>query len=407
MLTGINYWPQDKAMYWWRHFDLQELHEDFENLARWKFKIVRLFLNWEDFQPQPDKIARGPLDALLKVADTAWQNGIYIMPTFFCGHMSGINWVPEWLLDKNTTSKRFSVFSNNRLCDYGIRNFYNEDEVIAAQIMQIEKICSELQGHSALYAYDLGNEPSNLAIPPNRTAAQKWLKKITQSIKTISPQTPITIGMHAEDLEEDRNFWPQDAALYCDFLSMHGYPIYLTWVEDKLDPDLLPFLGLLTHWLGKKPVMIQEFGLPTYPVINPFPEVKVTDTKYPLFTEQAALRYYTQVLRRLQAYGFSGALAWCYGDYSPSLWNKPPLDNITHERYFGLFRHDGTPKQAVRAFSHPDSGNSPAEWQKNSFSINCDWLTDFNPEQFYLNPRYNLPFLFQKYKYYISQRSYL
>ena len=50
------------------------------------------------------------------------------------------------------------------------------------------------------------------------------------------------LGMHAEDLEEIGT-WPQDAARYCDFLCMHGYPFYLDWVEDELDARVLPFLG--------------------------------------------------------------------------------------------------------------------------------------------------------------------
>lgn len=395
MLTGINYWPRDKAMYWWQNLDLAAVRQDFRTLSQWNFKIIRIFLNWEDFQPQPEKIHPGSVDALLKVADSAQQNGIYIMPTFFCGHMSGINWVPEWLLAKNTRSSRFPVFSHNRLCNYGIHNFYTEEELILSQIRQLEKICTELKGHAAVYAYDLGNEASNLAIPPDRLHAQGWLRSMVQTIKGISPQIPVTIGMHAEDLEEDRNLWPQDASLYCDFLSMHGYPIYLSWVENNLDPDLLPFLGLLTRWLGNKPVMIQEFGLPTYPVIKPFPDAE--RTKYPLFPESTALHYYTRVLKRLENNNFCGALAWCYGDYTPSLWNRPPLDTITHERYFGLFRHDGTPKLAVRAFY--TSGRTESTFsEKTPVITNTDWLKEYTPDQFYLNPRYNLPLFFQKYK---------
>ena len=47
-----------------------------------------------------------------------------------------------------------------------------------------------------------------------------------------------------------------------------------------------------------------------------------------------------------------GAGAWCFSDYDPCLWHKPPFDSHEHERFFGLTRYDGTVKpsgEAMRA----------------------------------------------------------
>jgi hypothetical protein len=41
-------------------------------------------------------------------------------------------------------------------------------------------------------------------------------------------------------------------------------------------------------------------------------------------------------------------MLWCYGDYAEPLWTDPPLDEATWERWFGLWRADGSPKPAVR-----------------------------------------------------------
>ena len=41
-------------------------------------------------------------------------------------------------------------------------------------------------------------------------------------------------------------------------------------------------------------------------------------------------------------------------DYDPALWSSPPCDHFVHERYFGLFRSDGSLKpsgEAVRDFA--------------------------------------------------------
>ena len=40
-------------------------------------------------------------------------------------------------------------------------------------------------------------------------------------------------------------------------------------------------------------------------------------------------------------------MLWCYSDYDPETFEHPPLDEAIHERSFGLWRADGTPKPAV------------------------------------------------------------
>ena len=48
-----------------------------------------------------------------------------------------------------------------------------------------------------------------------------------------------------------------------------------------------------------------------------------------------------------------GRFCWCFPDYDESLWNRPPCDFQPFERFFGLWRADGSLKpmgQVVRAF---------------------------------------------------------
>ena len=40
-------------------------------------------------------------------------------------------------------------------------------------------------------------------------------------------------------------------------------------------------------------------------------------------------------------------MVWCYTDYDRAIWSEPPLDRAPHERHFGLWRADGTPKPAA------------------------------------------------------------
>jgi len=396
--TGINYWPAAKAMYWWQNFDLTEVEQDFARLSACSFKIVRIFLTWEDFQPHPDVVSATALHNLLLTADCAARCSLSLVPTFFCGHMSGINWLPYWMLKTDdNTSRRFPVFSGNAIRNAPVKNFYADSELILAQVEQISRIGRMLKGHPAIHSYDLGNEASNIALPHNREQACNWLGTMVETIKSID-SIPVTLGMHAEDLEEDRHLWPQDAGKFCDYLSMHAYPFYLDWVNDPLDYRLVPFLSIITHWLGKKPVVMQEFGLPTRPFHW---QVRTRcEEQRPgclLFDEAAASLYYARVLAAL-ADNLVPGLAWCYSDYVPSLWNLPPLEMNQHERYFGLFHHDGSPKDQLQAFI-------PSSWHRFTTGTQCNqgWLQNFNLDDFYASPRRQLTAMFAVYQKFLAR----
>ena len=41
---GVNYWPRRKAMYWWQHFERDEVAEEFDLIADLGLRLVRIFL---------------------------------------------------------------------------------------------------------------------------------------------------------------------------------------------------------------------------------------------------------------------------------------------------------------------------------------------------------------------------
>ena len=163
---------------------------------------------------------------------------------------------------------------------------------------------------------------------------------MTGALRSADPGRPVTIGIHMEDLEEDRGIGPAEAARWCDLVCMHGYPIYADWATGPTDARLVPFLALVTRWLGgDAPVLFEEFGLPTAPI--------GTGVEGLLVDEAAAATYTGAVIDGLRAVGAVGALVWCFSDYAPSRFAGPPLDRAVHERTFGLWRADGSPKPAV------------------------------------------------------------
>jgi endo-1,4-beta-mannosidase len=385
-ITGVNYWPAKKAMYWWKDFSRKEVAEDFSRIAEVGLRNIRIFLLWEDFQPEPNKFPPSVLDHLVTVLDEAEKTSLHVMVTFFTGHMSGINWLPSWMLSSGQEKGRFPVVSAGKLHHYRIRNCYTDLEVIHAQVAQLKEVSRVVKGHPALSGWDLGNEPSVYTIPPSREAAHIWLQSMSDTLREQDSTLPITIGLHLEDLEEDRYLGPAEAASYCDFLSMHGYPLYADWARGHLDVSVLPFLAQITGWLGQKPVLFQEFGLPVRTDIQPGETIE----GFSFATEEEAERFYQQALELLHQCGSIGALAWCYSDYDRTLWDFPPFNEKIHERFFGLFYPDGRPKAHARVFAIAQ------EWVAQEMNQEPEWI-DLARTEFYSSPKQNLIRLYHRF----------
>lgn len=147
-----------------------------------------------------------------------------------------------------------------------------------------------------------------------------------------------------------------------------------------MDESVIPFLGLLTQWLGGKEVLIEEVGIPSS---NTFKGEKVV-------SEEIAYSYYERLIQKIRRYPFLGVFFWCYGDYSKALWEKPPLDEAPHERYFGLFREDRTPKSFLPLFSLFRIEDRKEE-------MKFEWI-EIEPEDYFLNPKEHLSRPFWRFK---------
>jgi endo-1,4-beta-mannosidase len=382
---GINYWPISSAMYWWQRFDAAEVSRDFATIRAAGFHSVRIFLLWEDFQPQPTQISETALRQLATVADIASGESVSLVPTFFTGHMSGVNWIPSWALEPSTAQQRFRIVAGNEVVSAAPRNWFTDKEVLDAQVLLAGEVASRLNRYSNIWAWDLGNENSNVVIPPDRDAALEWLERITTAIRSADPNRPITIGLHMEDLEEDRRLGPFEAGKFCDFLCMHGYPIYASWSRGKKDSCLLPFLGVITRWLGGREVLFEEFGAPTFS-LNQHDTVKAGVT---LLSENESAEFTDSALRLLSHFGMLGAFVWCFGDYAPDLWDKPPLDQAIHERYFGLWRSDRSAKPAIEVISRFRTA-------QDEVTTGFGWI-DISRDQFYAAPAQNLQQLYDQF----------
>ncbi len=381
---GVNYWPAETAMGWLQAYDPSVTRRDFDRIAGAGLDNVRVFLRWEDAQPTPSTIDAATLGRLVDVADAAAEAGVALIVTLFVGHMSGANWIPAWATGGVDCDSRFRVISNGRVVpNRALRNWYADPELVAAQERLAAAAAAALAGHPGVWAWDLGNENSNCTVPPDPAAGEAWLERMSTAIRVGDPGRPITIGIHMEDLEEDRGIGPLETARWCDIVSMHGYPIYASWSAGPTDDLLLPFLAEITCWLaGGAPILFEEFGLPTAP----------TPAHGSVCVSEAAAAAYTgRALDGLRRSGCIGAVIWCFSDYLQALHALPPFDDAVHERTFGLWRADGSAKPAVAEITARLGLAREAPAQPRA------WL-DINSASFAEDRRFHLARLYRRFR---------
>lgn len=378
---GINYWPRRRAMYMWREFDLGEVRDELAHIADMGFDTVRLFTLTSDFVPGPDTVDGDMVDRLLSVARVAKDAGLAIVPTIVVINMSGRIWWPEWT--RSAT---------------GVRNLYGDLELVSSLRMLAHVCAGVLSGDTVLRAIDIANEIDDAQRPLSRAAARRWVEEMAGAIRAGAPGVPVRIGAHLPSLTSDNNMRIDDLAEVLDEDVMHAYPLYSHHARSFLDPELVPFACALTAGLAGKGrgTLMQEFGLCTAP--RGSGGITITDEflgqlrEQYLASEEEAADYYTAVVERLADTGATGAYAWCYADYDPALYTRPPFDRAIRERTFGLVRADGSEKPAAQVFRR-------LRQRRDAGALACGavpQVLDVTADQFYSDPNAHFARLYSR-----------
>ncbi|MEP7346472.1 MAG: hypothetical protein ABI877_14470 [Gemmatimonadaceae bacterium] len=337
---GVNYWPKRRAMYMWRDFDLGEVRDDFAQIADIGFDVVRIFALTQDFLPGPLNVSTAMVDRLVEVARAAKDAGLKVVPTLIVLNMSGQIWWPDWMLD-----------AEGRPAD-----LFSDPLLLRSQALLVDRCATALKGDSSVRALDLSNEIDDAQRPRTRHAGWLWASLLANTVRRAAPGVPIQIGAHLPSLTTQNNMRIDDIAGVADEDIMHAYPLYYDGARSFLDPELVPFSCALTAALAGtgRPPLMQEFGLCTAPAGATGHTITDDFLGEPrqqyLASEEDGATYYAEVLERLVATGAAGAYAWCYGDYDPRLFDRPPFSHAIRERTFGLVRADGTEKPATEVF---------------------------------------------------------
>lgn len=327
-------------MYMWRELDIVEVREDMAHIASLGFDVVRLFTLAPDFLPQPLTVAANMVANLVDVVRAAKDAGLKVVPTLVVINMSGQFWWPRWMLD-----------AHGRPAD-----LFSDPTILRSQALLVETCARALSGDDSIRAFDLANEIDDAQRPDTRDAGWLWASLLANTVRRVAPGTPIQIGAHLPSLTTENYMRVDDIGDVADEDLMHAYPLYYPGARSFLDPELVPFSCALTAGLSghRRAPLMQEFGMCSAPAGRPGQTITDDFLGLPirqyLASEEEAATYYDGVLQRLVNVGAAGAYAWCYADYDPRLFNRPPLTTAVRERTFGLVRADGSEKPAAAVF---------------------------------------------------------
>lgn len=383
---GVNYWPRRKAMYWWSDFEAGEVREEFDIIKDIGMNLVRIFLLWDDWQPTPDSVNSDALDNLETVCNIAADVGLSLDVTFFTGHMSGPNWAPGWMLRPGQPMPPGvnQLVSGQKIVNCGYINQYTNPLALDAAERLLKTVVTRFKDHPAIGLWNLGNEPDLFAVPPNAATGRAWANRMAGIIREIDAGTPITCGLHVPDLVEDNGLNVHHIFAEVDIPAIHGYPMYTDWATGPLDSNFVPYLCALTTALCGKPTLMEEFGGCTEAPGKPSTVWEWTAYGQPriqfMASEEDFAAYIEQVLPKLVEVGALGAMLWCYADYVPELYHRPPCKESKHERFFGLVRPDGSLKphaEVIKQFAATQPTVQPA---RRTVSL------DVTPQDYYKAP---------------------
>ncbi|UQD55853.1 glycoside hydrolase family 2 TIM barrel-domain containing protein [Flavobacterium sp. K5-23] len=210
ILKGINYYPKNSA---WDTFgplfNKDTIAKDFDIIKKANLNTIRIFIQYDDFGKA--KIIQEKIDKLKILLDLAEAKKLAVVVTLF-------DFYSDYTLESWTLTHRHA-----------------------------EQIVSVFKNHNAIIAWDIKNEPNLDFENRDKNNVLSWLEHIITVVKENDPNHLITIGW--SNSVEATNLVNK-----VDIISYHFY-------------NDIKHLEYETNTLvkaTKKPVVIEEFGVPSY-----------------------------------------------------------------------------------------------------------------------------------------------
>jgi len=293
----------------WRKWDPQAVASELQQAKELGMNTIRSFLFLPDFMPTPDGVDESMLQRLEEFFQLCQEIGIYTLPTFFVGHMSGEDWDVSWREG---------------------RDFYTDPWMLRQEILCVRTVVRQCKKYSCIIGWLLSNEIVNYAGEPDANSAWLWVQTLVEAIRQEDSERPISVGDGVWGRElygREIGFSLADQGRLIDFFGPH---VYLYERDAFRHSHIHSFVIRMCQPWGR-PVLLEEFGCPTCFV-----------------SEEHQADYYRVVFHSTFLAGAVGALGWCFSDFD--LPYQRPYSHHAHEMLFGITHSDGSPKAVAQEF---------------------------------------------------------
>ena len=288
-IKGINYYPKNSA---WdtfgERFNKDTIAQDFDIIKKANLNTVRIFIQYGDFGKaviHPEKMQK-----LKTFLDLAQAKDLAVIVTLF-------DFYSDYTLESWTLTHRHA-----------------------------ENIVSTFKDHKAILAWDLKNEPNLDFENRDKGNVLAWLEHMTTVIKENDPNHLLTIGwsnsVEATNLSDK-----------VDFISYHFYND-ITHVEYETNKLMKS---------TQKPVVIEEFGIPSYGGIWNFWESSIQ--------KQADYHKQIQTYFKKNDYSFMSWTLYDFPQVPDQVAGRWPWQKYRQKK-FGFIDEKGTNKPAFKYISN-------------------------------------------------------
>jgi hypothetical protein len=284
-IKGINYYPQKSA---WdtfgAGFNLQTISKDFDLIKKSNLHSIRIFIPYEDFGKadiQSEKLAK-----LKKMLDLAEAKKLDVIVSLF-------DFYSDYTLESWTLTQRHA-----------------------------EKIVTTFKNHKAILAWDIKNEPDLDFEKRDKFNVLSWLEQMSTLIHEKDPNHLVTIGWSNSKAATNLNS-------KVDLVSYHFYNAI-----NDLEKEHTTLANAC-----KKPILIEEFGIPSYSGIWNFWNGSADS--------QAEYHKKMQTLFRKNGFAFMSWTLYDFPEVPDQVAGKWPWQKL-RQKTFGFLDENGNKKPSFQ-----------------------------------------------------------
>jgi Cellulase (glycosyl hydrolase family 5) len=173
---GVNYVPTKNWWFSWSDWDRASIAADLDDIASLGMDHIRIMLIWSELQPNATYVRGELLDRLEELLDLADHRRLDVEVTVLNGAVSGVLFVPPYLID-NGTGK--------------VRNVLTDPVAIEREQWLLSRIAERVGRHRRFMGFDLANEIHWFAIPLGMKATQAegdaWHTALFDTCEKVAP----------------------------------------------------------------------------------------------------------------------------------------------------------------------------------------------------------------------------